>query len=61
MSNFDNISGIFKAAFVYEGKTQGEAKQVVLQKLERKWKQLHFEKSKKIIRPKFEAAVLLLS
>jgi uncharacterized protein len=60
MSNFDNIAGIFKAAFVYEDKTQGEAKDSVRQKLERKWKQLHFENSKKIIRPKFEAAMLLL-
>ncbi len=60
LSNFDNIAGIFKAAFVYEDKTQGEAKDSVRQKLERKWKQLHFENSKKIIKPKFEAAMLLL-
>ncbi len=61
MSNFDNISGIFNAAFVYENMTQSEAKDSVKQKLERKWKQLHFEKSKEIIRPKYEAAMLLLS
>jgi len=60
MSNFDNIAGIFKAAFIYENKTQGEAKNSVRQKLERKWNQLHFENSKKIIQPKFEAAMLLL-
>ena len=60
MSNFDNISGIFKAAFVYENKDQGEAKDSVRKKLENKWNQLHFEKSKQIIRPKFEAAMLLL-
>lgn len=60
MSNFDNIAGIFKAAFIYEDKTQGEAKDSVRQKLERKWKQLRFENSKKIIKPKFEAAMLLL-
>ncbi|MEA2065234.1 MAG: HD domain-containing protein [Patescibacteria group bacterium] len=60
LSNFDNIAGIFKAAFVYEDKTQGEAKDSVRQKLERKWKQLHFENSKKIIKPKYEAAILLL-
>lgn len=60
MSNFDNIAGIFKAAYVYEDKTQGEAKLAVRQKLEQKWKQLHFENSKKIIRPKFEAVMLLL-
>ncbi len=60
LSTFDNISGIFKAAFVYEDKNQGEAKDSVRQKLERKWKQLHFENSKKIIKPKYEAAMLLL-
>lgn len=60
MSNFDNIAGIFKAAFVYESKTQGEAKDSARQKLERKWKQLHFKNSKKIIKPKYEAAMLLL-
>lgn len=60
MSNFENIAGIFKAAFVYENLEQGEAKVSVRQKLERKWKQLHFEKSKEMIRPKYEAAMLLL-
>jgi len=60
MSNFNNISGIFKAAFIYEGKTQGEARKSVREKLERKWKQLHFKKSKKIIKPKYEAVMLLL-
>lgn len=60
MSNFDNLPGIFKAAFIYEDKTQGEARDSVRQKLERKWKQLHFKNSKNIIKPKFEAAMLLL-
>ncbi|MGM5480727.1 MAG: HD domain-containing protein [Nanobdellota archaeon] len=60
LSNFDNVAGIFKAAFVYEHKSQGEAKDSVRQKLERKWKQLHFEKSKKIIKPKYDAVMLLL-
>lgn len=61
MSNFDNIPGIFKAAFIYENMTQGMAKDSVKQKLERKYNQLHFEKSKKIIRPKHEAIMLLLN
>lgn len=60
MNNFDNIAGVFKAAFVYENKTQGEAKDSVRRKLENKWHQLHFENSKNIIKPKFEAAMLLL-
>ncbi len=60
MSNFDNIAGIFKAAFVYEHKTQGEAREDVLRKLKNKWSQLKFEKSKDIIRPKFNAIMILL-
>jgi len=60
LSNFDNLAGIFKAALVFENKTQDEAKVSVRQKLERKWNQLHFEDSKKLVKPKFEAAMLLL-
>jgi uncharacterized protein len=60
MSNFDNLSGIFKAAFIYENQTQTEAKESVRKKLENKFKQLHFEESKKIIEPKYEAVMLLL-
>lgn len=60
INNFDNIAGLFKAALVYENQTQGEAKDSVRKKLENKWNQLHFEKSKEIIRPRFEAAMLLL-
>ena len=60
MSNFDNIGGIFKAAFVYEGKSQGQARDSVREKLENKWKQLHFESSKKMIRPKYDAMKVLL-
>lgn len=60
LSNFDNISGIFKAAFVIENKNQGEAKESILKKMEGKWNQLKFEKSKEIIRPKYEAIQLLL-
>jgi len=60
MSNFNNISGIFKAAFIYEKKDQGEAVESVRKKLENKWKQLRFKKSKQLVRPKYEAAMLLL-
>lgn len=60
VSNFDNIPGIFKAAFVYEDETQGGAKDSVRKKLERKWNQLHFASSKKVIGPKFDAIMLLL-
>ena len=60
LSNFENISGIFKAAFVYENMDQNQAKDSVRTKLENKYKQLHFDVSKKIIKPKYEAAMLLL-
>ncbi|MDD4931003.1 MAG: HD domain-containing protein [Candidatus Colwellbacteria bacterium] len=60
MSNFDNLPGIFKAALVYEGLGQGEAKESVRKKLERKWEQLRFDDSKAMIRPKYEAVILLL-
>jgi uncharacterized protein len=60
MSNFDNIPGIFKAAFIYEGKSQDEAKESVKKKLQNKWKKLHFKDSKIAIKPKYQAAMLLL-
>lgn len=60
MSAFDNLSGIFKAAFTYEKLDQGAAKIAVRKKLENKYKQLHFAKSKEIIKPKYDAAMLLL-
>lgn len=60
LSNFETIAGIFKAAFVYEHLDQGAARKSVMQKLENKWRQLHFTSSKKIIRPKYEAAKILL-
>jgi uncharacterized protein len=61
MSAFDNISGIFKAALVYEKMTQGEAKESVKRKLQNKYKQLHFKESIELIKPKYEAAMLLLN
>ncbi|MEI8143803.1 MAG: HD domain-containing protein [Candidatus Berkelbacteria bacterium] len=60
MSNFENISGIFKAAFVYENLDQITAKKAVLQKLQNKWKQLQFAESKKLLKPKLDAARILL-
>jgi len=60
MSAFDNIPGVFKAAFVYEHNTQGEAKESVRNKLKNKFNQLYFKNSKKIIKPKYKAAMLLL-
>jgi len=61
LSNFDNISGIFKAAFIYENLTQGEAMISVREKLKRKWSKLYLQESKELIKPKYKAAILLLS
>lgn len=60
LCNFDMIPGIFKAAFIYEGLSQGHAKKSVRKKLKDKYQMLHFESSKKLIRPKYKAAMLLL-
>jgi len=59
LSNFESISGIFKAAFVYEGHTQGTAKVVVMNKLHNKWNQLQLESSRDLVRAKYEAAKVL--
>lgn len=60
LSNFDNIAGIFQAALVFESLSQEQAKVAVREKLVRKFNQLHFESSKELIKPKFDAAMLLL-
>lgn len=60
MSAFDNLSWIFKAAFVYENLNQDKAKKSVKEKYINKWNQLHFEESKKILKPKFDALMLIL-
>jgi len=60
ISCFDNLSGSFKATLVYEGLTQGEAKVSVREKLQRKWSKLYLEESKKRVKPKYEAVMLLL-
>jgi uncharacterized protein len=60
LCNFYNISGLFKAALVYEGLSQGEAQISVREKLERKWKKLQFPESRELIKDNFTAAMLLL-
>ena len=60
ISNFDNIPGIFMAAFIYENQSQQEAKASVRQKLERKWERLVLKESRDLIKPRYEAIKLLL-
>lgn len=60
LSAFNDIAGLFQCAYSYEKLSRKAAENSVREKLENKWKQLRFESSKKMIRPKFEAAMLLL-
>lgn len=60
MSAFSDLTGLYQCAFAYEKLPRKEAKESIIEKLENKWNQLQFEKSKELIRPKYEAAMLLL-
>jgi len=60
MSNFENIAGIFQCAYVYENLNREQARISVLKKMQNKWSQLNFKESRNIIRPKYEAAKILL-
>ena len=59
MSIFDNIGGQFKAAYSYEDRTQEEGNRAVKQKLVNSFNKMS-ESAKEIIKPKYEAAMLLL-
>ena len=59
ISCFDNLEGIFRAALVNENKSEEEARISVVNKMNNKWNQLKFEKSKEIIRPKYDAFKIL--
>jgi len=58
--NFDMIQGSFYATLVTEKLSPIDAAKSVKKKLENKWQKLHFPESKKIIKPKYQAAMLLL-
>jgi len=60
MTAFDSIGGLFKAAYIFENLHQAEAQKSVLKKLKNKYKRLHFAESKRLIKPKYDAAMLLL-
>jgi len=61
ISAFDHIQGLFFAAYVAERRSQEEARNSVKQKLINSWNKLCFQESRDLIKPKFEAAMLLLS
>ncbi len=60
MSAFGNVAGGFKAAFVYEKLSQEEARDSVRQKLTNSFNKLS-PTAKKIMKPKYGAAMLLLT
>ena len=58
--NFDMLHGLFYATLVIEKLIPIEAAKSVKKKLENKWKKLHFNVSRDLIREKYKAAMLLL-
>jgi len=58
MAHFDDVGGLFKAAFVFEGKTQKDGTFSVLNKLKNSYQKLS-PPARKIVQSKFEAAMLL--
>jgi uncharacterized protein len=60
MSAFDDITGVFMAALVYEKKSRDEARAAVRQKYLNSYQKLSHEVSRRAIRPKYDAIMLLL-
>ncbi len=60
ISAFDHIQGLFFAAYISERRNQREARDSVRQKLINSWNKLCFPQSRELIKPKYEAAMLLL-
>ncbi|OIO40709.1 hypothetical protein CO154_00925 [Candidatus Pacearchaeota archaeon CG_4_9_14_3_um_filter_31_7] len=59
MSHFDDIPGLFISTFIYEKLSEGESRKSVVNKLENSWKKIS-PKARKIVKQKYEAAMLLL-
>ena len=57
---FSSLSKHFLTTLVYEKKQTKEAGISVKTKLQNKWNQLELEESRELIKPKYEAAMLLL-
>jgi len=57
---FDRLAGLFEAAYRFENLSREEARISVKQKITNKWEKLS-PLSRKLIKPKYEAAMLLLS
>ncbi|MFZ5955659.1 MAG: HD domain-containing protein [Nanoarchaeota archaeon] len=59
ISVFDNIEGQFNAAFVFEKKTQKQARKSVKRKIINSWKKISLIPSKNLVRKKFNATMIL--
>ncbi len=57
---FNNISKQFLITLVYEGLSLNEARDSIKRKLQNKWNQLSLQEAKELIKPKYDAAMLLL-
>ena len=61
MSHFDNIGSLFYLAFFSHGMGIDEGNDWLINKLKQGWNKLSLEESKESIKPKYGAAMLLLS
>ncbi len=59
LSHFDNIQGVFWAAFLFEKKNQAQGKKEVIEKTKRKWQQLEFPEARKMVTKKYKAIMLI--
>jgi uncharacterized protein len=60
LAHFDNIGSLFYLAFFRHKKDIDEAESWLMKKLKRSWNKISLEESKKLIKPKYDAAMLLL-
>lgn len=60
IDSFNRLSGLFEAAYVYEKLSREEARVSVKNKLENKWNQITLIEARELIKPKYDAAMLLL-
>jgi len=59
MSHFENIASLFYLAFLSHKMNIDDGNCWLIEKLKRSWNKLSLEESKKLIKPKYEAAMLL--
>lgn len=60
LAHFDNIGSLFYLAFFSHKKSIDDAESWLVGKLKRSWSKLSLGESKELIKPKYEAAMLLL-